>query len=83
MQDFLLQNFENIYLKNYTSILHVTEPSQDMTYMGLPNKYLSRKIVLCSQTIDLVRDKLSVVNLGLVSTRSRKGQELAYGLKYP
>lgn len=34
-------------------------------------KYLSSKIVLCSQTVDLVRDKLSVVNLGLVSTGSR------------
>jgi adenylate cyclase len=50
---------------------------------GLANKDLSSKIVICSQTADLIRDKLSVVDLGLVSTRGRKGQEHVYGLKYP
>ena len=50
---------------------------------GLANKDISGKIVICSQTADLVRDKLSVVDLGLVSPRGRKGQEHVYGLKYP
>ena len=49
---------------------------------GLANKDLSSKIVICSQTADLIRDKLSVIDLGLVSTRGRKGQEHVYGLKY-
>ncbi|PXF58145.1 MAG: hypothetical protein C4B58_07640 [Deltaproteobacteria bacterium] len=50
---------------------------------GLANKDLSSKIVICSQTADLIRDKLSLVDLGLVSTRGRKGQEHVYGLKHP
>ena len=47
---------------------------------GMANKELSEKIVICSQTAELVRNDLSVKDLGGVSIRGRKGKEHVFAL---
>ena len=47
---------------------------------GLANKELSEKIVLCSQTADLVRGDLALKDLGPVSIKGRTGKENIFAL---
>jgi len=47
---------------------------------GLANKELSEKIVICSQTADLVRDELTLKDLGPVSIKGRTGKEHIFAL---
>jgi adenylate cyclase len=47
---------------------------------GLANKELSEKIVICSQTADLVRDDLTLKDLGPVSIKGRTGKEHIFAL---
>jgi class 3 adenylate cyclase len=47
---------------------------------GLANKELSEKIVICSQTADLVRDDLALKDLGSVSIKGRTGKEHIFAL---
>ena len=47
---------------------------------GLANKELSEKIVICSQTAELVRNDLEVKDLGTVSIKGRTGKEHVFGL---
>ena len=47
---------------------------------GLANKKLSEKIVICSQTAELVQNILPVLNLGKISIRGRKGNEHLFAL---
>jgi class 3 adenylate cyclase len=47
---------------------------------GMANKELSEKIVICSQTADLVFNNLSLKDLGTVSIKGRKGQEHVFAL---
>jgi adenylate cyclase len=50
---------------------------------GMANKDLSEKIVICSQTAELVRDELVLKDLGAVSIRGRKGKEHVFALLQP
>jgi len=50
---------------------------------GMANKDLSQKIVICSQTAELVRDDLALKDLGTVSIKGRKGKELVFALHQP
>jgi len=50
---------------------------------GMANKDLSQKIVICSQTADLVRDDLVLKDLGNVSIKGRKGKEHVFALHQP
>ena len=50
---------------------------------GIANKDLSDKIIICSQTADLVSDDFSVQDLGTIPIKGRKGQERVFGLKKP
>lgn len=47
---------------------------------GMANKELSQKIVICAQTAELVRNDLSINDLGSVSIKGRKGQEQIFAL---
>ena len=47
---------------------------------GLANKELSEKIVICSQTADLIRKDLKVKDLGTVAIKGRTGKEHVFGL---
>ncbi len=47
---------------------------------GLANKELSEKIVICSQTAELIRDDLRTKDLGAVEIKGRTGKEHVYGL---
>ena len=47
---------------------------------GLANKELSEKIVICSQTADLVGDALALKDLGPVSIKGRTGKEHIFAL---
>lgn len=47
---------------------------------SLANKELSEKIVICSQTADLVGDDLALKDLGPVSIKGRTGQEHIFAL---
>lgn len=47
---------------------------------GIANKDLREKIVICSQTANLIRNTLSVIDLGDVNTRGRSGKEHVFGL---
>ena len=47
---------------------------------GLANKELSEKIVICSQTADLVGDDLALKDLGPVSIKGRTGKEHIFAL---
>jgi class 3 adenylate cyclase len=47
---------------------------------GLANKELSEKIVICSQTAELIRNDLEVKDLGTVSIKGRTGKEHVFGL---
>ena len=49
---------------------------------GLANKELSEKIVICSQTADLVRGKLELKDLGSVPIKGRAGKEHIFALNY-
>jgi class 3 adenylate cyclase len=48
---------------------------------GIANKDLSDKIIICSQTADLVRNDFSLQDLGTIPIKGRKGQEHVFGLK--
>jgi adenylate cyclase len=50
---------------------------------GMANKDLSEKIVICSQTAELVRDDLALKDLGTVSIKGRKGKEHVFALHQP
>jgi adenylate cyclase len=50
---------------------------------GMANKELSEKIVICSQTADLVRDELVLKDLGSFSIKGRKGKEHVFALHQP
>jgi len=50
---------------------------------GMANKDLSQKIVICSQTAELVRDDLALKDLGTVSIKGRKGKEHVFALHQP
>lgn len=47
---------------------------------GMANKELSQKIVICSQTAELVRNDLSIKDLGGVSIKGRTGKEHVFAL---
>jgi len=47
---------------------------------GVANKEFSQKIVICSQTAELVRNDLSIKDLGSVSIKGRKGREHVFAL---
>jgi len=47
---------------------------------GIANKEFSQKIVICSQTAELVRNDLSIKDLGSVSIKGRKGREHVFAL---
>ncbi|MGD9174604.1 MAG: adenylate/guanylate cyclase domain-containing protein [Desulfobacterales bacterium] len=50
---------------------------------GIANKDLSDKIIICSQTADLVHDDFTLQDLGTIPIKGRKGQEHVFGLKKP
>ena len=47
---------------------------------GLANKELSEKIVVCSQTAELIRNDLKIKDLGTVAIKGRTGKEHVFGL---
>ena len=47
---------------------------------GLANKELSEKIVICSQTAELIRNDLKIKDLGTVAIKGRTGKEHVFGL---
>ena len=47
---------------------------------GLANKELSEKIVICSQTAELIRNELKIKDLGAVAIKGRTGKEHVFGL---
>jgi adenylate cyclase len=47
---------------------------------SIANKVLSEKIVICSETAELVRNDLSVKDLGTVTVKGRKGKERVFAL---
>jgi class 3 adenylate cyclase len=47
---------------------------------GLANKELSEKIVICSQTAELIRSDLKIKDLGAVAIKGRTGKEHVFGL---
>ena len=48
---------------------------------GIANKDFSDKIIICSQTADLVCDDFNLQDLGTIPIKGRKGQERVFGLK--
>ena len=48
---------------------------------GIANKDLSDKIIICSQTADLVRNDFSLQDLGTIPIKGHKGLEHVFGLK--
>ena len=50
---------------------------------GMANKELPEKIVICSQTAELVRNALALKDLGTVSIKGRKGNEHVFALHQP
>jgi class 3 adenylate cyclase len=50
---------------------------------GLANKELSEKIVICSQTAELIRNDLKIKDLGTVAIKGRTGKEHVFGLNQP
>ena len=46
----------------------------------IANKEVPEKIVICAQTAELVRNELTVKNLGMFSIRGRIGEELVFAL---
>lgn len=49
---------------------------------GLANKELTEKILICSQTADLVRGDLELKDLGSVPIKGRTGKERIFALNY-
>jgi class 3 adenylate cyclase len=47
---------------------------------GLANKELSEKIVICSQTAELIRSDLEIKDLGAVAIKGRTGKEHVFAL---
>ena len=47
---------------------------------GLANKELSEKIVICSQTAELIRNDLKIKDIGNVEIKGRTGKEHVFGL---
>ena len=47
---------------------------------GLANKELSEKIVICSQTAELIHNDLKIKDLGTVAIKGRTGKEHVFGL---
>jgi class 3 adenylate cyclase len=50
---------------------------------GIANKDLADKIIICSQTAELVRADFNLQDLGTIPIKGRKGQEQVFGLKKP
>jgi class 3 adenylate cyclase len=50
---------------------------------GLANKELPEKIVICSQTAELIRNDLKTKDLGAVEIKGRTGKEHVFGLIQP
>jgi len=50
---------------------------------GLANKELSEKIVICSQTAELIRNDLNIKDLGTVAIKGRTGKEHVFALSQP
>ena len=48
---------------------------------GLANKELSEKILICSQTANLVQDQISIKDLGDIPIKGRQGQENVFALR--
>jgi class 3 adenylate cyclase len=48
---------------------------------GMAHKDLFNEMIMCSQTANLVKDALPIVDLGLVSVRGRSGWEHVYGIQ--
>ena len=48
---------------------------------GLANKEFSEQILICSQTAELVRDQLSISDLGDTPIKGRKGRETVFALR--
>ena len=47
---------------------------------SIANKELSEKIVICSQTAELVRNELPLKDLGIIAIKGRKGKEHVFAL---
>ncbi len=47
---------------------------------GIANKDLSEKIIMCTQTADLVRDDFTLQDLGTIPIKGRSGQEHVFAL---
>ena len=52
-------------------------------FSGLANKELPEKIVICSQTAELIRNDLEAKDLGAVEIKGRTGKEHVFGLIQP
>ena len=50
---------------------------------GIANKDMSDKIIICSQTADLVRDDFALQDLGTIPIKGRKGKEHVFALNSP
>jgi class 3 adenylate cyclase len=50
---------------------------------GLANKELSEKIVICSQTAELIRNDLNIKDLGTVAIKGRTGKEHVFAVNQP
>lgn len=50
---------------------------------SIANNELSEKVIICSQTADLVRNDLALTDLGNVPIKGRKGQEHVFALNPP
>ena len=48
---------------------------------GIANKDLSDKIIICSQTADLVRNEFSLHDLGAIPIKGRQGKEQVFALR--
>jgi class 3 adenylate cyclase len=50
---------------------------------GIANKDLSAKIIMCTQTADLVRDDFALQDLGTIPIKGRTGKEHVFALNLP
>jgi class 3 adenylate cyclase len=49
-------------------------------FSSMADKEVASKIILCSQTADLVRRELPLIDLGWVKTKGRTGKEHVFGV---
>ncbi len=74
------------------TISHYKSRAGDMAIVGdstnlafrlseIANKQLPSEILMCSQTANLIRDRLPVIDIGFVPIRGRSGQENIFGIK--